>query len=715
MSILTATASSRHTCSLGSSREAGRQHDTCAFTPSFELNIATEFVEDSLMTSYFKRSWLMLLLATAFLSCSAMAQTLVSIAVAQVYDVKVSTLLPVYQTRQFTATGTYSDGSTQYLTQQVAWTSADTTIATVTANMGLVTATGVGTVNISASLDGVSGSSSLTTIASTLTGVVITPASWAMQSGKTQQFTATATLGANVTMDVTQSSTWASSNKAVATVSTTGLVTAVGAGTATITAVYTTRKGSDVITVSSTAPPNLGQWSAPQNLGITAIHMAMLNTGKVLTFSYPVGRNGGPTPARLFDPIAKTITDVTLPFPVDIFCSGLSFLYDGRLLVSGGLDDFHYPADSGIANTTFFDPKTNQWTAGPLMNLTRWYPTTSPMIDGTILSASGTANDGIHIQFQMETYNINTNSWTVLPASADMPQPNDTYPLLTLVPNGSLFYSAPRIKNLGGELYNPKTKTWTFVSNLNFGPRGHAATVLLPNSSQVMIAGGGSATNGNGAPTATTEIIDFSQPNPQWVYGPSMNIARYDQNMIYLADGTILAVGGNQNSEYQNPVFQPELYNPATQTWTLMAPQVGTRAYHSTAVLLPDGRVISSGSDSGIALENTYEIYSPPYMSAPSRPVITYSPKMIQYGKTFTVKTPQAATVSRVALIRPGSTTHAVHMDDQYYVDLKWTVTSGALTVSAPKLPNAAPPGYYMLVILDANGIPSVMPFIQLL
>jgi len=644
---------------------------------------------------------------------SAFSQTLQSITVAQVYDPNVSTLLPTYQTRQFTATGNYSDGTQQYLTQQVTWSSADTTIATVSP-IGLVTATGVGTVNITATLSGVQGSSSLTTIASTLTGVVITPAAWTMQAGTSQQFTATATLGANVIMDETQASKWASSNTSVATVNSTGLVTAVGPGTATITAVYTTRKGSDVITVTSTAPPNLGQWSAPQNLGIVAIHMALLNTGKVLTFEYPTGRNGGPTPARLIDPVANTVTDVTLPWPYDIFCAGTSFLYDGRLLISGGLDDFHYPADSGIANTTFYNPATNTWTQGPAMNLTRWYPTTVPMPDGTILTASGTANDGEHIQFQMESYNINTNTWTLLPASANMPQPNDTYPLLTETPQGKLFYSAPRISNLGGELYDPKAKTWSFVSNLNWGPRGHAATVLLPKSSQVMIVGGGAAKNGNGEPTATTEIIDFSQPNPQWVYGPSMNIARYDHNLLYLADGTLIAVGGNQNSEYSNPVFQPELYNPATGVWTLGPPQVGTRAYHSTAVLLPDGRVLSAGSDAGIALEQTYEIYSPPYMFAPSRPVITRSPKIATYGKTFKVTTPQAAKITRVALIRAGATTHAVHMDDQYYVDLTWTVSGTTLIVNSPTTSNAIPPGYYLLVILDQNNIPSVMPFIQL-
>ncbi len=660
---------------------------------------------------------LLLVLAVALTACSAAySQTLVSIAVAQVYDINVSSYLPVYQTRQFTATGTYSDGSMQYITQQVSWSSADTTIATVTPNMGLVTATGVGTVNIIATLNGVQGSSSLTTIAATLTGVVITPAAWTMQAGTTQQFTATATFGANTIFDETQVSKWASSNTSVATVSATGLVTAVAPGSATITAVYSTRKGSNVITVTSTAPPNLGQWSAPQNLGIAAIHMALLNTGKVLTWQYPVGRNGGPTPARLLDPVSGNVTDVTLPWAYDIFCAGQSFLYDGRLLVSGGLDDFHYPADSGIANTTFYDPSTNTWSQGPMMNLTRWYPTTVPMPDGTILSASGTANDGQHIQYQMESYNVQTNTWTLLnQQSSYMPQPNDTYPLLTELPTGGLFYSAPRIKNLLGELYNPKTQSWSSVSNLNFGPRGHAGTMLLPKSKKVMIVGGGAATNGNGSPTATTEIIDFSQASPQWVYGPSMNIARYNMNFIYLADGSLIAVGGNQNSEYSNPVFQPELLNLTTQTWTLGPPQVGTRSYHSTAVLLPDGRVISAGSDSGVALENTYEIYSPAYMSAPSRPTITFSPKVITYGKTFKVTTPQAANITRVALIRPGATTHADHMDDQYYVDLTWTVSGTNLTVNSPKTSNAIPPGYYMLVILDQNNIPSVMPFVQLL
>jgi len=660
----------------------------------------------------------LVVLAFALLSLPSYGQTLVSIAVAQVLDTSVATTLPVGADRQFTATGTYSDGSTQYLTQQVAWTSENTAIATVTANMGLVWATGVGTVNIDATLDGIEGSSSLTTIADTLTGVVLTPAAPALQAGNSQQFHATATLGGDVILDVTQISTWSSSDKSVATVSSTGMVTAVAPGTATIAAVYSTRKGTNVLTVTSTPPPKLGQWTQPQNLGMLAIHGAMLHTGKLLVWGYPIGRDGGPSPARIYDPVANTVTDVTLPFPVDIFCAGQSIMYDGRVMVAGGLDDFHYPADSGIWNSDIFDPASSTWSAGPLMNQSRWYPTAMPMADGTILVASGTANNGTQIQLSMESYNLTTNTWTQLPSSANMPTPNDLYPLYTLQGNGNIFWAAPKLSQLASENYNVASQSWSFVSDLNFGPREHAADTLLPKSQKVMIVGGSASKAGD--PTATTEIIDFSQPSPAWVYGPSMNIARYNQNLIYLADGTLLAVAGNQASDYTTPIYQPELFDPVAGTWTLMAPQSGSRGYHSTAFLLPDGRVFSSGSDSGIALQMTYEIYSPPYLFDGPRPTITASPASVQYGQQFEITVPNATNIRRVALIRPTATTHANHMDDKYYIDLAFSVntatTAGAsqINVTAPSGPDPAVPGYYMLVVVNSNGVPSVMPFIQL-
>lgn len=653
---------------------------------------------------------LLLVLSTALAAQAAFGQTLVSITVTQIYDTSGSSSLGVAAVRQFTATGNYSDGTQQYLTQQVAWTSENTGVATVSSAMGLVAAVAPGTVNIDAALNGITGKSSLTVIARNLTAIAITPVNWAMKAGKSQQFSATAEYGDGTMQDVTASAAWSSSTATVATVSSSGLVTAVGAGTTTITANYT-GKGSTTLTVSTTAPPNLGVWGAPQSSGTTAINTALLNTGKVLFFAYPNGRSGGPSPAYLWDPIANTLTDLTIPWPIDIFCSGLSFLPDGRLLVDGGTDDGQNPSDSGIANGTLFDPSTNLWSQGAAMTYPRWYPTTVVLPKGTVLAASGAAHDGVTIQQALETYDPTTNAWTVLPTSANIPRPIDLYPLLITLQNGNVFYAAPRQNSI--EL-NLKTNVWSSVANMNFGTRYHAAAVLEPNGQQVMVVGGAATDTGGGAsPTNTTETINPAAATPVWTYGTPLNIARYNHNLLYLPDGTLLVVGGDQSQHYTSPVYQPELYNFTTKKWTLLPAQNAIRAYHSTAVLLPDGRVVSAGSDAGTPLDGTYEIYSPAYLSNGPRPTITSSPSSINYKQQFTIVTPQAASIKKVAILRPGSTTHAVHMDDHRYVPLKFTVGSGQLTVTAPANANLAPPGYYMLVVLNAKGVPSVMPFVQ--
>ncbi len=632
--------------------------------------------------------------------------TLTSITVAQITDPWDLGALPVGALRQFTATGNYSDGSTQYLTQKVTWSASDSSIAAVSP-IGLVAAASPGTVAINATLSGVAGSSTLTVVAATLSAIAITPSTISMQAGLILQFNATAAFGPQSIQDVTSTAVWSSSSPSVAVVSSSGLVKALSAGTTTLSASFNQQGGTTTLTVTSSRPPNLGLWSAPQSLGMTAIHAALLHTGKVLVFGYPQ-----PSPARLIDPVSNTVSDVTFSDLVDIFCAGQSFLPDGRLFVDGGMLDAVYPVKAGIYNSSIFDPATNTWSEGPSMKYARWYPTTVPMPDGSVFVLAGTDQTGRVIQRATESYNPATNSWTELPTSAWVPTPPDNYPLMTVLSSGKLFYAAPRQDS---QMYNPATQSWSFVANMNFGIRYHAAVALLPKSQQVMVVGGAATDVGNGGnPTNTAEVIDFSSTTPTWSYATPMNIPRYNLNLIYLADGTLLAVGGNQNGEYGKPVSQPELYNPASGTWTLLPPQVAVRGYHSTALLLPDGRVLSSGSDSQKPFEKTYETYSPPYLFKGSRPTITSSPSSVTYNQAFTITTPNASSIQRVALLRPGATTHANHMDDHYYVDLAWSAGVGQLNVTAPASPNIAPPGYYLLVIVNGNGVPSVMPFVQL-
>src|SRR4029077_3234776 len=149
-----------------------------------------------------------------------------------------------------------------------------------------------------------------------------------------------------------------------------------------------------------------------------------------------------------------------------------------------------------------------------------------------------------------------------------------------------------------------------------------------------------------------------------------------------------------------------------TGQWTVLAPQSAQRTYHSTAVLLPDGRVLSAGSDNG-TLSSTIEIFSAAYLFRGARPVISSVTGNISYGQPFTVSTPDVSSVTKVALIRPTATTHA-HNTEQRYVALSFSKSANELTVTPPSSGTVAPPGYYFLVIVNSSGVPSVMPFVQL-
>jgi hypothetical protein len=204
----------------------------------------------------------------------------------------------------------------------------------------------------------------------------------------------------------------------------------------------------------------------------------------------------------------------------------------------------------------------------------------------------------------------------------------------------------------------------------------------------------------------------MSAPTPRWKYTGSMHRARDNLNLVLLADGTVLAVGGGLTHPYGTPVKEAELYDPATGKWKTLAAQQVQRTYHSTALLLPDGRVISGGSDFG-GQDGTVEIFSPPYLFRGPRPSIATAPATLGYGESFSISTPDAGDIARVALVRPGATTHADNFD-QRYVDLSFSPGSGTLQAVAPETAAKAPPGYYMLFLVNSDGVPSVATFVHL-
>jgi hypothetical protein len=201
-----------------------------------------------------------------------------------------------------------------------------------------------------------------------------------------------------------------------------------------------------------------------------------------------------------------------------------------------------------------------------------------------------------------------------------------------------------------------------------------------------------------------------------------MAFGRRQHNLTVLADGTVLATGGNSSGaglvDLNAGVYAAEQWNPASGQWRTLAAESITRQYHSTALLLPDGRVLSSGGgicgtcDQVGYLGKNAQVFSPPYLfqadgTLAPRPTIDSAPAATSYGAAMEIATANPASIQKVALVRLGAVTHSNNME-QRYIPLSFTAGAGSLTASAPANANIAPPGFYMLFIIDANGVPSV-------
>ena len=458
--------------------------------------------------------------------------------------------------------------------------------------------------------------------------------------------------------------------------------------------------------VAAEDPSVVGEWTAPFDIGVIAIHSVLLPNGKVLLFEKPATSGTG-SKARVFDPVtgfvsgpppSATLQNADIADPRDLFCATQSLTSDGDVVVVGGR---LYGADIDTGNdfTTIYHPGSSTWSYGPTLTEPRWYATTTEIGDGRILIFSGLSTPGVFVT-PVDAYDPATGTLSRFPSSADLKLA--LYPRMFVMPDGRLVKVGPEPPT---KIFDPATATWSTLTTMDGASRSGEMAVLLPGNRKILVAGGGSPG------VATARILDLSSPSPTWRPTASMNAARRWGNGVMLADGTVLAVGGGADSSYTGPVFNAELFDPVSETWTTMAAQQASRMYHSTAILLPDGRVLSAGQTNG-TMQETAEIYSPPYLFHGPRPAITGAPSSVQYGASFQITTPDAADVSRVALVRPGSATHSMHFD-QRYVDLQYSKGTGTLTATAPPNGNEAPPGWYMLFVLNSAGVPSMARWVR--
>src|SRR5438477_2165471 len=450
-------------------------------------------------------------------------------------------------------------------------------------------------------------------------------------------------------------------------------------------------------------PATVGQWSAVMTWPWMAVHAQVLPTGKVMYWPQ-FGYGDNPT---LWDPSTSTNT-AAVKSGANIFCSGHAFLANGQLFVAGG----HQTNWVGLPNAYKYNPFTKSWTRLPDMNNGRWYPTSTTLPNGDVLAISGWIDTTVGVNVEPQVWQTATGSWRNL-SSAHLALP--FYPFMHVAPNGNVFCAGPSQTTRYLDVSN--TGAWSPVANSLYGTRNWGSSVMYDDGKVLLVGGTPCAPYLNCAtlPTATAEIIDLNSSTPTWKYTGSMVTGgRKLHNATLLADGTVLVTGGSRggedpNNQPKNPAYQGELWDPATGTWTTMASLTTIRSYHSVALLLPDGRVLSAGGTFG---GTSAEVYSPPYLFNGSRPTIASAPTSIGYDQPFLVETPDATNISKVTMIALSSVTHGFNMGQRICRPL-FFAAPGGLTVIAPANANTAPPGYYMLFILNSSGVPSVAKIVQ--
>ena len=497
-------------------------------------------------------------------------------------------------------------------------------------------------------------------------------------------------------------------------------------------------------------PALRGQWAPVIPLPNVGIHAHVLPNGLVLMWGRrdnpsqslnvdpptPLHQGGPPAPPAtctpfLWNPATGEVSKTSQPTMPDgslanLFCSGHAFLPDGRLFVAGG----HLADGAGVNQTTVYDPVAGTWTPGAPMNAGRWYPTVTRLPDGSVLVLSGSfAGPG-----GGSVPNTVPQVWRAgtLSSLAGNPQgPLDLYPRVHVRSNGQVLVTGSLAETWS--LDPSGTGTWTDlgIQRAN-GQRDYAPSVLY-GTDQVLYIGGGSP------PIADAELLDLSQQPPAWRdpkdQASQMAFPRRQHNATILPDGTVLVTGGTRsggagppenfnNLDPGQPIHVAELWDPGTGHWTQLAAEQEDRCYHSTAVLLPDGRVLSAGGGEFFPVEGVPEenlpqdshldgqIFSPPYLFKGTQPVITSAPAAVSYGQTFQVGTAQPGDIQKVTWIGLSSVTHSFNTG-QRFLALQAVPSAGGLAVTAPASPDACPPGHYLMFLVTTGGVPSVAAIVQ--
>jgi cytochrome c peroxidase len=487
-------------------------------------------------------------------------------------------------------------------------------------------------------------------------------------------------------------------------------------------------------------PAVIGEWNSSADFLSRGVHATLLHTGKVMAH---VQASGTDTTLGtiLWDPSDPLSLDElpgnanphpsstvmgNPPDPGNLFCSGHTPLTDGRTLVMGG-------GGAGAQNASIrsyiFDGDIDSggdpdfpWIRRSDMNHHRWYPTATSLPDGRVLVSGGRAPaiPGVPATCCLplpsaEIYQPVDDTWTDV---SDSPTNMGSYPRMYVLPDGLV------LKASGSDVqtFDVLTQTWEIVLNTPVSLKDDEGTGAMYRPGKVLIVGGRQIDPDDWATNNLdlARVLDATVEQDQWDWRlvSPMNFKRRRADTVLLPDGTVLVVGGLAATQ-QAPecaVHAAELWDPDTEVFTQLASQMNPRLYHSTTLLLPDGRVIAMGGEDDHEPTTQFEseIFSPPYLFQGPRPTITSAPRVANYGQSIEVITPDGATIDGVSFMRTGSVTHN-NNQSQRFLELSFSQTAGGLNVVLPADGNLAPAGEYMLFLVDSSGVPSIATFIRML
>jgi len=494
-----------------------------------------------------------------------------------------------------------------------------------------------------------------------------------------------------------------------------------------------------------------GSWKTGPKALNHPVHLALLPSGKVL---YVAGSGfhrpsaSGPFKAGIWNPTTNAQKEYLLD--EDIWCSGHALLPSGNVLFVGGT--LKYAKDSpnrlwwGLNSTYEFSFQTETFLNRPAMKHGRWYPTVVCLANGKIQVVDGYDEFGYN-NLLTEIYDPVNKTWTIsyAPNSSDtycvgcgpdgcanvegageicyggtnngVAPLVDPYPRMHLLPSGM-------VACVGQDpiryLWDPSTGSW-YEAGTGI-ERSFGTSVLLPlqntttEKGKILICGGSDDPSFPAIAKKSAEILEQSDFKLVSKFAPSMTFPRRYCNPVILPDGKVLIIGGTrENNDKSLAVYKPEMFDPITKKWTILPPHSVPRIYHSGALLLMDGRVYVAGSSySPYSYELRTEIFSPTYVFE-QRPKISAISATATYGKEFEITTLNASTIKSVSMVRFSSTTHHYNTDQR----LLWlqiiSKTGNIIKVSSPRNSRLAPPGYYMVHILNWSGIPSKAATMQVL